>query len=410
MRSANGLFLLSSLIWGSTWFVIRYQLGRVAPEVSVVYRFALAAALLLGFCAATGIRMRYSRREHFLVAAQGAFMFAPNYVLIYHSERFLASGLVAVVFSIIVIFNILGMRLFFGQPIRFKMIAGAAAGVGGVALLFWPELAHFEGGAKEGTGLALATVATFVASIGNLIAAHNYRLGMPVQSSTGFAMLYGALMVTAWAIVTGVPWTFLSTGGYLLSLAYLAVFGSVVAFVAYLTLAGEIGADRAGYVGVVTPVVALALSTALEGYRWTVPAVAGAALCLGGNVLILRRKRREKCGQKWEAKPVWLERNWSRSRRAGKIVDCIPCLAEGFSHEQAHDRRFSFLRDRLRRLQQRFGLEHHGWHDDRSLLGEVGMLRGNVGYHYVPAWPIANQRNGNDDHRHHGVRRRAHRP
>jgi drug/metabolite transporter (DMT)-like permease len=216
-------------------------------------------------------------------------MFALNYVLIYHSERFLTSGLVAVVFSIIVIFNIVGMRLFFAQPIQLKMIAGALSGVVGVALLFWPELARFEGGAKESTGLVLATVATFIASIGNLIAAHNHRVGLPIQASTGFAMLYGALMVGAWVIVTGVPWTFSATPAYLLSLAYLAVFGSVVAFVAYLTMAGEIGADRAGYVGVVTPVVALALSTVLEGYRWSVPAVLGAVLCLGGNVLILKR-------------------------------------------------------------------------------------------------------------------------
>jgi drug/metabolite transporter (DMT)-like permease len=289
VRSPLGLFLLSSLIWGSTWFAIRYQLGVVAPEVSVVYRFALAATLLLSFCALSGVRLRYSAREHLLMAAQGAFMFCGNYVLIYHSERFLASGLVAVVFSIIVVFNILGMRLFFGQPIRFKMLAGAMVGVGGVALLFWPELLRFEGGAQQATGLALATISTFIASIGNLIAAKNHRLGMPVQASTGFGMLYGALMVAAWAIVTGVPWTFSATPSYLFSLAYLAVFGSVVAFVSYLTLAGDIGADRAGYVGVATPVVALGLSTVLEGYRWSAPAVAGAVLCLLGNLLILKK-------------------------------------------------------------------------------------------------------------------------
>ncbi|HMI84123.1 MAG TPA: EamA family transporter [Polyangiaceae bacterium] len=289
MRSANGLFLVSSVIWGSTWFVIRYQLGAVAPEVSVAYRFALAAALLLSFCAVRRVRLHYTAREHALMAVQGAFMFAANYVLIYHSERFLASGLVAVVFSIIVIFNIIGLRLFFAQPIRFKMLAGAICGVGGVALLFWPELARFEGGAVEATGLVLATLATVIASIGNLVAAHNHRVGLPIQASTGFAMLYGALMVGAWAVVTGVPWTFSATPAYLLSLAYLAVFGSVVAFVSYLTLAGDIGADRAGYVGIVTPVVALGLSTVLEGYRWSVSAVLGAALCLGGNLLILKK-------------------------------------------------------------------------------------------------------------------------
>src|SRR5689334_1883210 len=215
MRSANALFLISSLIWGSTWFVIRYQLGVVAPETSVAYRFALAAALLLAVCALRGVRLRYTARQHALMAAQGAFMFAGNYVLIYHSERFLASGLVAVVFSIIVIFNIIGLRLFFAQPIQFKMIAGAISGVGGVALLFWPELARFEGGTKEATGLALATVGTLIASIGNLIAAHNHRVGLPVQASTGFGMLYGALMVAAWVVVAGVPWSFEPTPSYL---------------------------------------------------------------------------------------------------------------------------------------------------------------------------------------------------
>src|SRR6185503_7263722 len=219
MRSAGGLFLVSSLIWGSTWFVIRFQLGVVPPETSVAYRFALAAMLLLTVCALRGVRLRYALREHALMAAQGAFMFAGNYVLIYHSERFLTSGLVAVVFSIIVIFNIVGLRLFFAQPIEFKMMAGAVCGVGGVALLFWPELARFEGGAKEATGLALATVATVIASIGNLVAAHNHRAGLPIQASTGFAMLYGAIMVGLWVVVIGVPWTFSATVGYLLSLA-----------------------------------------------------------------------------------------------------------------------------------------------------------------------------------------------
>lgn len=289
MRSAGALFFLSSMIWGSTWYAIRFQLGTVAPEASVAYRFFLAAALLLGFAAVSGVRMRYSVQEHLRMAAQGALMFSTNYVLIYHSERFLASGLVAVVFSIIVFFNIVGMRLFFAQPIRLKMVTGAVCGVGGVALLFWPELASFQGSTNGALGLVLATVSTLVASLGNLLAVHNHRRGLPIRASTGFGMLYGAILVALWAAVTGVPWTFLATPAYLVSLAYLAVFGSVFAFVAYLTLQAEIGADRAGYVGVVTPVLALALSTVLEGYRWTPPAVAGAVLCLAGNLLVLKK-------------------------------------------------------------------------------------------------------------------------
>jgi drug/metabolite transporter (DMT)-like permease len=288
MPSPNGLFLLCTLIWGSTWFVIRFQLGTVAPEVSVVYRFTLAATLLLGFCAIRRVKLRFSRREHLLIAAQGAFMFGGNYVLTYHSERFLASGLVAVVFSLIVFFNIIGLRLFFAQPAAVEMLLGAACGVFGLALLFWPEFGHI--GADTPKGLVIATLATLIAAIGNLIAAHNHRRGIPIQSSTGFAMLYGAMFVAIWALATGIPWSFLVTPAYLLSLAYLAVFGSILAFLSYLTLAGKIGVDRAGYVGVITPVVALGLSTLLEGYRWTLPAIVGAVLAMGGNVVILKKR------------------------------------------------------------------------------------------------------------------------
>src|SRR5437868_5712242 len=157
-----GLFLAASLIWGSTWIAITYQLGDVPPEASVAYRFALAALLLLVWCAVRGVRLAYSWREHFFMAAQGLFLFGLNYVLVYHSERFLASGLVAVVFSLIVFGNIIGMRVFFGQAIAPRVVVGALLGVLGVAMLFWPELARFEGGAKEATGLALAVLATAV--------------------------------------------------------------------------------------------------------------------------------------------------------------------------------------------------------------------------------------------------------
>jgi drug/metabolite transporter (DMT)-like permease len=287
---AQALFVLATLIWGSTWLAIRYQLGTVAPEVSVAYRFALAAALLLGWIAVRGERLRYSARDHLGMAAQGMSLFGANYVLVYHSERFLASGLVAVVFSLIVFFNIMGMRVFFGRPVAMRMLVGAACGVVGVALLFWREVTHFEGGARGVTGLALAGVGTLVASLGNLLAQRNHRAGLPVQASAGFGMTYGALFVAAFAAARGLPWRFEATGPYVASLLYLAVFGSVVAFVSYLTLVARIGADRASYTAVAIPVVALALSTVAEGYRWNGPALVGVALCVAGNVVALTRR------------------------------------------------------------------------------------------------------------------------
>ncbi len=289
MRSANGLFLVATLIWGSTWIAITYQLGSVPPEVSVVYRFALAAALLLGWSVIARVRLRYSLRQHLLMAAQGALLFGANYVLIYHSERFLASGLVAVVFSLIVFCNMLGMRLFFSRPIALRMVAGAVSGVGGIALLFLPELVRFQGGARGATGLVLAALGTLVASLGTMVAARNHRSGLPVQASAGFGMMYGAAFVAMWIAARGIEWRFAATAAYLGSLVYLALFGSVLAFVSYLTLVGRIGADRAGYVGVAVPVVALTLSSFLEGYRWTGTAVFGLALCLAGNVLVLMK-------------------------------------------------------------------------------------------------------------------------
>src|SRR5574341_1202016 len=286
-RGAHALFLCATAIWGSTWIAITYQLGTVAPEVSIAYRFALAAALLLGWNALGGHRLRYPLRDHVRMAAEGVFLFGANYVLIYHSERFLASGVVAVVFSLIVFFNIIGMRLFFARAIAARMLLGAVCGVVGVATLFWREMAGFERGLEGATGLALAGLGTAVASLGNMVAEGNHRAGLPVRASTGFGMMYGAAFVAAFAVARGMEWRFDFTGAYVGSLLYLALFGSVVAFVSYLTLVGRVGADRAGYIGVAVPVVALALSTAAEGYRWTGRAFLGAALCIAGNVVAL---------------------------------------------------------------------------------------------------------------------------
>jgi drug/metabolite transporter (DMT)-like permease len=284
------LFLTASLIWGSTWIAITYQLGDIAPEASVAYRFGLAAGVLLLWCRLRGVSLRYTVREHVWMAVQGVLLFGVNYVLVYHSERFLASGLVAVVFSLIVFCNMIGMRLVFGQAVAGRTVLAGAMGVAGVALLFQPEIARFETGGTSATGLLLAVGATVVASCGNLAALRNHRAGLPVQASTGYGMLYGAAVIALWAWLTGVEFRFSTAPGYLASLAYLALFGSVLAFVSYLTLVGRMGADRAGYVGVVVPAVALLLSSLLEGYRWTPPAVAGLLLCLGGNVLVLLKE------------------------------------------------------------------------------------------------------------------------
>jgi drug/metabolite transporter (DMT)-like permease len=292
LRSNLLLFFLPAFIWGTTWFAIKLQLGVVAPEASVAWRFGLASLLLLGWCIARGIPLRFSLRDHLSFALLGLLLFGANYVLVYRSEEQLTSGLVAVIFALMVFWNLLGARLLFGTPVPRGVVAGAVLGFAGVALLFWPEVTSLRpaGAPGQATGIALALLSTILASGGTLLSQRLFARGAPVLPVTALGMGWSALAVAAWCALTGIPFAFDWRPGYVLSLAYLAVFGSVVAFAAYLTLVGRIGSGRTGYVTVVIPAVAMAVSTIFEGYRWTAGAVAGMALVVVGIVLVLRAK------------------------------------------------------------------------------------------------------------------------
>jgi len=280
------LYLASVLIWGSTWLAITWQYGKVAPEVSVAYRFALAAALLLGWCLARRMKMRFTMAQHGWIALQGATMFGANYVLVYLAEQRIPSGLMAVIFSLLAVLNILGARAFFRTPITAGALLGTAAGIGGVALVCLPQAA-FGGGGGFRSGLIFAVAATVISSLSNLISQRNQRHGLPVMQGNAYGMLYGAVFVTLYCLAAGRPFTLDLSARYLGSLAFLSLFGSVLAFGAYLTLIGRIGAGRAGYAMVAIPVVALALSTFFEHLHWQWSLGIGAALCLAGNLLVL---------------------------------------------------------------------------------------------------------------------------
>jgi len=292
MRISNaGLFAIACAIWGSTWLSITFQLGTVAPELSVAYRFAIASAIVAVWCKAVGQSLAFPRREHLWLVAMGATFFGFNYIGVYWAERYVTSGLVAVVFSTIVFMSAIGMRVVYGEALTLRAMVAATMGVSGVALLFLPELTAARQGNSAALGIAVALVATVVATFGNLIAVRNHRAGLPTRPVTAWGMLYGSLVSFAVAAFTGVPWTFERTAGYVFSLAYLAVFGSVFAFGAYLTLLKRVGAGPSSFVGVATPVIALGLSTLFEGYRWTWVSALGLVLAVAGNWLALRGKR-----------------------------------------------------------------------------------------------------------------------
>ena len=283
------LYVATVLIWGSTWFAITWQLGTVPPAVSVTWRFLAAALILLGYALVRRLPLRFSLRDHLWMGLQGLLLFCLNYVGFYIAEQYLASGLVAVICSMLTVGNIIGMKLFFGVRTRAANLVGAAIGIAGVALLFWPELRAAQRASGAATGAAWALGATACASLGNMIATRNQRHLLPVLQLNGWSMLYGAL-ITGVGAAMGQPFTFDPSWRYVVSMAYLAVFGSVLGFGAYLTLMKRIGAGRAGYVMVAIPVVALIISTWLEHLRWTSTLWTGVALCVAGNILVLRRK------------------------------------------------------------------------------------------------------------------------
>ena len=290
---AGALFLyaLTVLIWGSTWLGIKFQLGEVDPLVSVIYRFALASVLLFAWCFLRRARLRLSASEHRWIALQGLFLFGLNYWLIYWSEIYLTSGLVAAIFAMLVFLNMFNARLFLGRPLALRMALGAAIGLAGIGALFWPEFTHLSLADKAVRGLLFGVASTFFASLGNIVATRNASYSLPVISVNAWGMLYGTAALLIAALATGAEFSWSGKTSYLVSLVYLSVFGSIVAFGADLRLLAMIGPARAGYSSMMIPVVALAISTFAEGYRWSVPAVAGLVLIVAGNVLVMRAPR-----------------------------------------------------------------------------------------------------------------------
>jgi len=267
----------------------------VHPILSVAYRYVIAAALLIGFCLARRKTLRFSPRDHLGIAAQGAFLFSLNYVLFYIAASHLTSGLLALTFSTIVLMNMLNGAWLFRFPVSGQVLAGAGLGLSGITLVFWPELTAFEASRETLFAIGLAIFATYLASLGNMGSVYTQRRRLPVVQTNALGMAYGAvitLAVAAGAAAAGqLEFAFDASFPYVASLLYLAVFGSVLAFGAYLTLLGRIGADRAAYATVLFPLVALTISTVFEGYRWSAPAMAGTVLILVGNGLVLKARR-----------------------------------------------------------------------------------------------------------------------
>ncbi len=288
---AWALYVICVAIWGSSWYGIREQLGVVAPQVSLSYRFLLAAVILLIYCAATGRSLRFPARAHVFMALQGALLFCGNYILFYYAGMHVVSGLLAVCFSTMSVMNILNLALLFRQRIDPRALIAALIGLTGIALVYYPEIVRPDLGGNPVLGLGLSLLATYLASLGNMVTVRLKAFQIPVLQSNTIGMTYGALFCVAFALLTQAPFIYDMRPAYSISLICLALFATVIGFGCYLTLVQRIGADRAAYTSVMFPIVALTLSTLLEDYHWSPLAGIGVGLVLSGNLLILTRPR-----------------------------------------------------------------------------------------------------------------------
>ena len=310
------LYVISVLIWGSTWFAIEFQLGVVAPEVSIVYRYAGASLLLFVWSRLRGLKLRFGVREHGWFALLGLLLFGLNYILAYRAQIYITSALTAIAFSTLVWMNIINARIFFGLRAGRRVLFGALLGIAGILTLFAPEIKELSLTDSVYYGALLAVLGAFVASLGNMVSQRAQRLDLPVVQSNAWGMFYGAALTAVVAVFEGHEFIFDSSMPYVLSLGYLTVFGSIIAFGAYLTLLGRIGAHKAGYSMVMFPVVALLLSALFEGLAITPTIVAGTILVLTGNLFVLYTRQSDSGGKAVRDKETSASssRRWSRAR------------------------------------------------------------------------------------------------
>ena len=286
------LYFVVLLAWGSSWFAISFQLGDVAPQVSIVWRFLLASIILFIWCYFRGLKLSFPWRDHLSWLLLGFFLFCVNYICAYFGTFYLASGLVCLIFSTLTLFTVFNGFVFFKKPIRLPILVGAVVGIAGLSIIFSNEISSADWSLESGVvkGFLWMLLATFFASIGMLLSGQFQARKMPLVQSNAFSMLYGSLILVSYITVSDVSFSFNTSYSYVISLVYLALIASVIGFGVYLKLVGNIGADKASYVNIFTPTIALLLSTLFENYEWSWVGLIGVLLIIIGNIIVLYAK------------------------------------------------------------------------------------------------------------------------
>ena len=285
------LYVLTIIIWGTTWIALKWQLGVVAIPVSIAWRFLLASLVLFAIMA---VRKQWQRPRGVawrLILAQGLCLFCLNFLCFYYASQWIPSGLVSVVFSTSTLWVALAARIFLGRPLSAQVLGGGAVGLAGILALFWPQLSAPMAGTSTLLGLGLALAGTLCFSTGNLLSSRLQALGHTPLQTNAWAMAVGTIILLVGSAASGQTFAIDTSPRYVAALLYLALIGSVIGFTVYLMLVGRIGPERAAYSTVLFPVVALNISVLYEGYHWTPVALFGLLLVMAGNVLVFRKPK-----------------------------------------------------------------------------------------------------------------------
>ena len=289
---AIGGVAVCALIWGTTWYAITFQLGAVDPVVSVVLRFGLASALLFAVARVAGDKLWLTRAQHLAVAGQGVFAFSISYAFVYASEEKIASAVVAVIFAALAFLNLILFRVLSKQKAAPAAWMGAGLGVMGVAVLSGGQVMGAGLGAHALAGVSFAVIAVIASAFGNWFAWRGQQAGAEVLPGTAWAMAYGTVLLALYGLMTGVSWSVEWSPAYVVSLLYLSVFGSVIAFGLYFTIARARGYALASYISALTPPIAMLVSVLFEGATFGLTALLGLALVLAGQLFLIRAPKR----------------------------------------------------------------------------------------------------------------------
>ncbi|MBS0272310.1 MAG: DMT family transporter [Proteobacteria bacterium] len=284
------LYTLTVLIWGTTWFAIKLQVGHAPDEISILYRAALAALFLLAWCKIKGFSLSFKIRDHVFLCGLGLSMFSLHYLFVYNAASYIVSGVIAVVFSGVSFLSIANNYIFFRTKPTFNVSLGAFIGIIGLCVFFWDEIARSSLQNNAMKGLGLAAIGSLIFSLGGSISRRNHNVGLDLVPSMAMGMVYGTFAMFIYTFFQSSQFILPESAIYWASLLYLVIPGSVIAFLCYLKLIKNIGPEFASYTTILFPVVALIISSVLEGYTWSANDLFGLVFVLLGNIIVMRKK------------------------------------------------------------------------------------------------------------------------